>query len=127
MKYLITYHTKLDNGYIDERQIILKNKYNAKRIYDKLAGKKRTINIEMEEINWPLLLLLTVFQLITKIKLFYYQNPWRLVNTSNTNHHTLTVLIQFLMNLLKYIKTLITIVKATTLKAIKSPKSYLTI
>ena len=50
MKYLITYHTKLDNGHIDERQIICKNKYNAKRIYDKLAGKKRTINIEMEEL-----------------------------------------------------------------------------
>ena len=48
MKYLITYYTKLDNDYIDERQIMIKNKYNAKRIYDKLAGKKRTINIEME-------------------------------------------------------------------------------
>ena len=52
MKYLITYHTKLDNGYIDERQIMLKNKYNAKRIYDNLASKKRTINIELEEIKW---------------------------------------------------------------------------
>ena len=50
MKYLITYHTKLDNGYIDERQIMLMNKYNAKRIYDKLAGKKRTINIELDEV-----------------------------------------------------------------------------
>lgn len=51
MKYLITYHTKLDNGYIDERQIVLKNKYNAKNIYDKIAGKKRTINIELEELK----------------------------------------------------------------------------
>lgn len=51
MKYLITYHTKLDNGYIDERQIVLKNKYNAKRIYNKIAGEKRTLNIEMEELN----------------------------------------------------------------------------
>lgn len=50
MKYLITYHTQLDNGYIDERQIILKNKYNAKRIYDKIASEQRTINIELEEI-----------------------------------------------------------------------------
>ena len=24
MKYLITYHTKLDNGFIDERQIVIK-------------------------------------------------------------------------------------------------------
>ena len=67
MKYLITYHTKLDNGYIDERQIMLKNKYNAKRIYNKIAGEKRTINIELEELYWQLLPL-TVFQLITKIK-----------------------------------------------------------
>ena len=50
MKYLITYHTQLDNGYIDERQIVLKNKYNAKRIYNKIASEKRTVNIEMEEI-----------------------------------------------------------------------------
>lgn len=49
-KYLITYYTKLDNGYIDERQIILKNKYNAKRIYDKIASEQRTINIEMEQL-----------------------------------------------------------------------------
>lgn len=50
MKYLITYHTQLDNGYIDERQIILKNKYNAKRIYEKIASEQRTINIELEEL-----------------------------------------------------------------------------
>ena len=50
MKYSITYHTQLDNGYIDERQIIVKNKYNAKNIYNDLAGQKRTINIEMEEL-----------------------------------------------------------------------------
>ena len=50
MKYLITYYTQLNNDFIDERQIIIKNKYNAKRIYDKLASEKRTINIEMEEI-----------------------------------------------------------------------------
>lgn len=50
MKYLITYHTQLDNGYIDERQIIVKNKYNANNIYNNLASKKRTVNIEMEEL-----------------------------------------------------------------------------
>ena len=69
-KYIITYYTQLYNGYIDERQIIVKNKYNAKRVYNRLAGEKRTINIELEELNWPL----TAFRLITKIKLFYYQN-----------------------------------------------------
>lgn len=52
MKYLITYHTKLDNGYIDERQIILKNKYNAKNVYNKIASEKRTLNIELEELWW---------------------------------------------------------------------------
>ena len=57
MKYLITYHTKLDNGYIDERQLVLKNKYNAKRIYNKIACEKRTINIEIEELNWLLTVL----------------------------------------------------------------------
>ena len=50
MKYLITYHTQLDNGYIDERQIILKNEYNAKIIYNKIASEQRTVNIELEEI-----------------------------------------------------------------------------
>lgn len=68
-KYLITYHTKLDNGYIDERQIIIRNKYNAKRIYNSLASETRTVNIDMEEL-WQTLLL-TVFPLIQKIKLFY--------------------------------------------------------
>ena len=52
MKYLITYYTQLDNGFIDERQIIIKNKYNANRVYNKLSSEKRTINIEMEEIYW---------------------------------------------------------------------------
>ncbi len=52
MKYLITYHTKLDNGYIDERQIILKNKYNANNVYNKITSEKRTLNIELEELNW---------------------------------------------------------------------------
>lgn len=66
-KYLITYYTKLDNGFIDERQIIIRNKYNAKRVYNNIASEKRTINIEMEELNW----LLTVYQSITKIKLSY--------------------------------------------------------
>ena len=50
MKYLITYHIQLNNGYIDERQIIIRNKYNAKRVYNNLASEKRTINIELEEL-----------------------------------------------------------------------------
>ena len=70
MKYLITYNTKLDNGYIDERQIILKNKYNAKRIYNKIASEQRTINIELEELWW-LIPLLTEYPSIIKLKLSY--------------------------------------------------------
>ena len=31
MKYLITYYTKLDNGFIGERKIIIRNEYIAKR------------------------------------------------------------------------------------------------
>lgn len=49
-KYIITYYTQLDNGYIDERQIIIRNKYNAKRVYNNIASENNTINIEMEEI-----------------------------------------------------------------------------
>ena len=69
-KYLITYHTQLKNGYIDERQIVLKNKYNAKRIYNSLASEKRTINIEMEELYWKTLRILE-FPLIIKTISFY--------------------------------------------------------
>lgn len=49
-KFIITYYTLLDNGFIDQRQIIIRNKYNAKRIYNSLASEKRTINIEIEEL-----------------------------------------------------------------------------
>ena len=72
-KYMITYYTKLDNGFIDKRQIIMKNKYNANSVYNKLASEQRTINIELEELYWPLLPL-TEYPSITKIKLFYSQN-----------------------------------------------------
>ena len=50
-KYLIIYHTQLHNGYIDERQMLVKNKYNAKNIYNELASKNSTINIELVELS----------------------------------------------------------------------------
>ena len=50
-KYLIIYLTQLDNGYIDERQMLVKNKYNAKNIYNELASQNRTINIELVELS----------------------------------------------------------------------------
>lgn len=51
MKYLITFYTKLDDDYIDKRQMILKNKYNAKTMYNKIASEKNTVNIEMDELR----------------------------------------------------------------------------
>lgn len=49
-KYLITYYTQLGNGYIDERQMFVKNKYKAKNIYNDLAAQNSTVSIEMEDI-----------------------------------------------------------------------------
>ena len=68
-KYIITYYTQLDNGYIDERQIIIRNKYNAKRVYNNIASENSTINIEMEEI-WNIQLIIE-FLLTIKTILFY--------------------------------------------------------
>lgn len=49
-KYLITWYTQIDDDYIDVRQIVLKNKYNAKNMYNELASKSNTISIELEEL-----------------------------------------------------------------------------
>ena len=49
-KYLITWYTQIDNDYIDVRHMVLKNKYNAKNMYNDLAAQKSTVSIEMEEI-----------------------------------------------------------------------------
>ena len=68
-KYIITYYTQLDNGYIDERQIIIRNKYNAKRVYNNIASNNSTINIEMEEL-WNIQLIIE-FLLTIETILFY--------------------------------------------------------
>ena len=68
-KYIITYYTKLDNGFIDERQIIIRNKYNAKRVYNNIASENSTINIEMEEL-WNIQLIIE-FLLTIETILFY--------------------------------------------------------
>ena len=53
-KYLITWYTQIDNEYIDVRQMVLKNKYNAKNMYNDLASQDSTVSIELEEIwNTP--------------------------------------------------------------------------
>lgn len=49
-KYLITWYTQIDNDYIDKRQIVVKNKHNAKKMYNDLASRNSTVSIEMEEI-----------------------------------------------------------------------------
>lgn len=51
MKYLITFYTQIDDEFIDKRQIILKNKYNAMKMYDKIASEQKTVNIEIEELK----------------------------------------------------------------------------
>ena len=51
-KYLITWYTKIDNDYIDVRQKVLKNKYNAKNMYNDLASQDSTVSIEMEVLRW---------------------------------------------------------------------------
>lgn len=49
-KYLITWYTQLDDDYIDVRHMVLKNKHNAKKMYNDLASLDSTVSIEMEEI-----------------------------------------------------------------------------
>ena len=49
-KYLITWYTQIDNDYIDVRNMVLKNKYNAKNMYNDLANQDNAVSIEMEEI-----------------------------------------------------------------------------
>ena len=61
-KYVITYHTQLDNGFIDVRQIVIRNKYNARRVYNALASEQRTINIEMEQL-WTLFINYTILKM----------------------------------------------------------------
>lgn len=49
-KYLITYYTQLDSGYVHERQFICKSKHSANIMYDRLAQEENTISIEVEEL-----------------------------------------------------------------------------
>lgn len=49
-KYLITWYRILDDGYVEVRHMVLKNKHNAKKIYNDLAALENTFSIEMEEL-----------------------------------------------------------------------------
>ena len=47
-KMLVTWETRLDDGYIDKRQIVCKSKTSAKILYNTLAALDKTVSIEME-------------------------------------------------------------------------------
>lgn len=47
-KYLVTWETKLDDGYIDKRQIVCNYERTAHFLYDELAKQDKTVFIEME-------------------------------------------------------------------------------
>ena len=46
-KILITWKTKLDDGYIDKRQIVCTSKTSAKILCNRLAALDKTVSIEM--------------------------------------------------------------------------------
>ena len=47
-KMLVTWETKLDDGYIDKRQIECNYERTARFLYDTLAALDKTVSIEME-------------------------------------------------------------------------------
>ena len=47
-KFLIMWKTKLDDGYIDKRQIVCNYERTARFLYDELAKQDKTVFIEME-------------------------------------------------------------------------------
>ena len=50
-KFLIMWKTKIDDNYIDERQIVCKSKTSAKILYNRLAKLDKTVSIEMEHLT----------------------------------------------------------------------------
>ena len=47
-KMLVTWETKLDDGYIDERQTECNYERSAHFMYDELAKKDKTVAIKLE-------------------------------------------------------------------------------
>ena len=47
-KFLITWKTKIDDGYIDERQIVCNYERSAHFLYDELAKQEKTVSIGLE-------------------------------------------------------------------------------
>ena len=50
-KILITWKTKLDDGYIDERQIICNYEHTARFLCDELAKLDKTVAIRLEDLT----------------------------------------------------------------------------
>ena len=50
-KFLIMWKTKIDDNYIDERQIVCKSKTSAKILYNRLSKQDKTISIKMEQLT----------------------------------------------------------------------------
>lgn len=50
-KFLIMWKTKLDDGFIDKRQIVCNYERSAHFLYDILAKLDKTISIEMERLT----------------------------------------------------------------------------
>ena len=50
-KMLVTWETRLDDGYIDKRQIVCKSKTSAKVLYNRLSKQDKTVFIEMEHLT----------------------------------------------------------------------------
>lgn len=50
-KFLIMWKTKLDDGYIDERQIVCNYERSAHFLYDELSKQDKTVFIEMEQLT----------------------------------------------------------------------------
>lgn len=47
-KILATWKTKMDDGYIDKRQIVCNYERSAHFLYDELSKQEKTVFIEME-------------------------------------------------------------------------------
>ena len=47
-KMLVTWETKLDNGYIDKRQIVCNYERSAHFLHDELAKQDKTVSIRLE-------------------------------------------------------------------------------
>ena len=47
-KILLTWKTRLDDGYIDKRQIVCNYERTAHFLYDELTKQDKTVSIEME-------------------------------------------------------------------------------